>query len=214
MKGTGNVLLLSLLLAGSLAAQEPRPPGPPSGQPDRGPDRNFFLAQTLRAIDSKAGILIDLGRHEAAADELKKVLALDIPKDGPMYEAKVHLVGRLAISLTNVGRKKEAVETIQKLLAEVPKDSVAEAQALLDAGTVYRQAGMPDEALKMFDRAIDLSQKLAAKAPRGPADGGGPPARGFQPGQPPPGGRPGPNAGPRPGGPPPQPTTPPKGDEP
>jgi len=213
VKRPGNVLLVSFLVSGALAAQEPRPQGPPHGQADRGPDRNFFLAQTLRAIDQKAGILIDQGRHEAAADELRKVLAIDIPKDTPMFEAKVHLIGRLAISLTNIGKKKEAVETIQKLLAEVPKDSVAEAQALLDAGTVYRQSGMPDEALKMFDRAIDLSQKLAAKAPRGPADGG-PPARGFHPGQPPSGGRPGPNAGPRPGGPPPQQSAPPKGDEP
>lgn len=170
-----------LLLAAPLLAQEPREQPPP---PSPGPDRVFFQAQILRAIEGKAILYMEQGKQEAALEELKKALAVDIPRDHLMFEANAHLVGMLAITYTNVGKKKEGVETIQKLLQEVPPGSVAEASATLDAGTVYRQAGMPDEALKAFDRAIELSQKLAARPPRGPAGRPMPP--------PPPGRPPGP----------------------
>lgn len=192
-----TLALAALLLAAPLAAQPaprggdgPRPPGDGREGPRRpqGPppemDRVFLYGQAMRAIDEKVSILLEQNKPDAAIEELKKVQSFDVPRDHPMFEGKVHLLGRLAISYTNVGKKKEAVETIQKLLAEVPPDSVAEASAWLDAGTVYKQSGMPEEALKAFDRAIELSQKLAKSAPRGPA------------------GRPMPNG---PGGPPPQP---------
>lgn len=163
------------------------PPGPREGEPPHppGPDRVFFQAQVLRAIEGKATLYMEQEKPEAAIEELKKALPIDIPREHPMFEAKAHLVGMLAIVYTNVGKKKEAVETIQKLLQEVPPGSVAEATATLDAGTVYRQAGMPDEALKAFDRAIELSQKLAARPPRGPAGHPMPPPPGRPPGPPP-----------------------------
>jgi tetratricopeptide (TPR) repeat protein len=137
------------------------------------------MALALRALDEKATLLLDQGKTDAALVEMKRAFDIDIPRDHPAYEMKAQGIGRFAIILTNVGRKKEAIETIQRLLAEVPPGSVAEAAAWLDAGTVYKQSGMPDEALKAFDRSIELAQKLAKT--RGPA--GRPP-------QPPPGGRP------------------------
>jgi tetratricopeptide (TPR) repeat protein len=137
------------------------------------------MALALRALDEKATLLLEQGKTDAALVELKRTFDIDIPRDHPAYELKAQGIGRFAITLTNVGRKKEAVETIQHLLAEVPPGSVAEAAAWLDAGTVYKQSGMPEEALKAFDRSIELAQKLAKT--RGPA--GRPP-------QPPPGGRP------------------------
>lgn len=149
----------------TLAAPSALAQGPP---PPLEHDRVFFLMQSLRAIEAKTSLLLEQGKNEAAIEELKKVAAVEIPKELPLYEAKAHLIGRLAITYTNIGKKKEAVETIQKLLADVQPGSVAEATAYLDAGVVYRQAGMPDEALKAFDRALELSQKLA-KTPRGPA---------------------------------------------
>ena len=153
---------------------EPRGPAGPD-RPRRGPgpppemDRAFLYGQVFRAIDEKATILIEQGKPEAAIEELKKAQGMDVPAQHPIYEAKVHLLGRLAITYSDLGRKKEAVEAIQKLLADVPQGTVAEAKAWLDAGTVYKQVGMTDEALKAFDRAIDLSQKLAKSPPRGPA---------------------------------------------
>jgi tetratricopeptide (TPR) repeat protein len=155
------------------------PPGPPpdGGRPEP-PDR-FPMALALRALDEKATILLEQGKTDAALVELKRAFDVDVPKDHPAYELKAQGIGRLAITLTNVGRKKEAIETIQRLLADVPPGSVAEAAAWLDAGTVYKQSGMPEEALKAFDRSIELAQKLAKT--RGPA--GRPP-------QQPPGGRP------------------------
>ena len=136
-------------------------------------DRGFIYAQMLRAIEAKTSLLIEQGKNDAAIEELKRVEGLDIPKDHPAFEGKVHLMGRLATALSAMGRKKEAVETIQKLLAEVPSGTVSEASALVDAGQVYKNCDMPDEALKAFDRAIELSQKLA-KTARGPAGRQGP----------------------------------------
>ncbi len=178
-------LVAAAFLAPPVSAQGLPPQGPPPhGGPPEGdrsgppPDR-FPMALALRALDEKASLLIEQGKTDAALVELKRAFDVDIPKDHPAYELKAQVVGRFAITLTNVGRKKEAVETIQRLLAEVPPGSVSEAAAWLDAGTVYKQSGMPEEALKAFDRSIELAQKLAKT--RGPA--GRPP-------QPPPGGRP------------------------
>lgn len=169
------------------------PPGPPSDgeRPGPPPDR-FPMALTLRALDEKASLLLEQGKTDAALVEMKRAFDVAIPKDHPAYEIKAQVIGRFAITLTNAGRKKEGVETIQRLLAEVPAGSVAEAAAWLDAGTVYRQSGMPEEALKAFERSIELAQKLAKT--RGPA--GRPPHQ-------PPGGR-----APRPQGQPPRGETP------
>lgn len=166
------VLLAVLIAAGALPARAQEPP------PRTDADRFFFLTLAMRASDEKAGLLLEQGKTDAAIEELRRIVAVDVPKDSPPYDLKVRLIGRLAITLTNVGRPKEAVETIQKLLAEVPAGSPAEASAWLDAGVVYRQAGMPEEALKAFDRAIELSQKLAESGRRPlPGPPGGRPAR-------------------------------------
>lgn len=188
------VFVLSTLAAGTAPAQQ----GPPQGQ--GGPDRGYLYGQILRAIDEKASMLIEQGKGEAAAEEMKRATAIDVPKDHPVFEMKVHLLGRLAITYTNLGRKQEALDTIRKVLADVPPGSVAEANAWLDAGTVYRQSGQPEEALKAFDRAIELSQKLALTAPPpGPRRGMPPNQPGERRAGPPPAGH-NPNGGP--GGPP------------
>ena len=179
-------VVAAAFLAPPVSAQGLGPQGPPphGGAPPEGnrsgpgPDR-FPMALALRALDEKATLLLEQGKTDAALVEMKRAFDVDIPRDHPAYELKAQGIGRFAITLTNVGRKKEAVETIQRLLAEVPPGSVAEAAAWLDAGTVYKQSGMPEEALKAFDRSIELAQKLAKT--RGPA--GRPPP-------PPPGGRP------------------------
>lgn len=176
MKKTALFSVPLLIASLALIAQGP----PPGG--DRGPDQGFLYVQMMRAIEGKADLLIEQGRGEAAIEELKKVQGIDVSKDSPPYEIKVHMLGKLAITLTNYDRRKEAVETIQKLLAEVPPGTPAEATAWLNAGTVYRQSGMPDEALKAFDRAIDLSQKLVRSPgptgrPNPPRAGGRPPQR-------------------------------------
>jgi tetratricopeptide (TPR) repeat protein len=144
----------------------------------------------LRAIEEKSDVLLEEGKTDAAVETLQKVFAVDVPKWHPAFEMKTHLVGKLAVTYAKAGRKKEAVETVQKLLAEVPPDTPAEAAALVDAGAVYRQAGMNDEALKAFDRAIALAEKLAKAAPRGPAGRPMPPPGGRPPGPRPPKGDP------------------------
>jgi tetratricopeptide (TPR) repeat protein len=190
----------AVALTGPLAAQEPRPGLPPQGGPppqrqgqprpggpnDPGgyppfpfPDPGFLAGQTIRALEEKADLLIEQKKTDAAIEEMRRVFSLDVPREGPAFELKAHLVGRLAITLANAGRKKEAVETMQRLLAAVPAGSVAEATAWLDAGVVYRQAGLPDEALKAYERSIELSQKLARL--RGSS---GPPPQ-YPPGRPP-----------------------------
>ena len=175
------VVAACLLLSGTAFAQgAPRggPPGPPpDGERPEPPDR-FPMALQLRALDEKASLLLEQGKTDAALVEMRRAFDVAVPKDHPAYELKAQVIGRFAATLAEAGRKKEAVETMQRLLADVPPGSVAEAAAWLDAGTVYRQCGMPDEALKAFDRSIELAQKLAKT--RGPA--GRPP-------QPPPGGR-------------------------
>ncbi len=163
------VLCVALLLAAGPGAAQgaPRPGGAPAGGPDGPPPDRFPLALAMRAIDEKASLLLEQGKTDAALAEMKRAFALDVPKDGPAYEMKAQLIGRFAVTLAEAGRKKDAVETIQKLLAEAPAGSVAEANAWLDAGSVYRKAGMPEEALKAFDRSLELAQKLAKIRPAG-----------------------------------------------
>ena len=182
MKKTALAALLACLGAAPLNAQAPPPRddrgGPEGRRPDGPPpnDRAFLYGQAMRAIDEKTSILLEQGKTDLAIDELKKVYGFDVPPRHPIYEAKAHLIGRLAITYAGAGKKKEAVETIQRLLSDVPAGTVAEATAWVEAGSVYKQLGMSDEALKAFDRAIDLSQKLAASG-RPPARPGPPPPR-------------------------------------
>ncbi len=175
-----SVPVAILLGTATLFAQEGPPPRP---------DRPFLLAQTLRAIEAKASLLFEERKPDAAIEELKRVFTIDIPKDAPIYEAKAHLIGRLAMAYADEGKKKEALETVQRLLADVMSGTVADASAAFEAGQVYRKCGMPEEALKSFDRAIDISQKLAS-SPR-------PPAGRRPPGPRPPGPHNAPNGGPR-----------------
>jgi tetratricopeptide (TPR) repeat protein len=98
---------------------------------------------------------------------------------------KVRVIGRLAKAYAEAGKKGDALDTVKKLLAEVPTGTPAEAAAWLEAGGVYRKVGMSEEALKAFDRSIELSKKLAKSGwapppfpggPEGPRSGaGGPP---------------------------------------
>jgi len=93
---------------------------------------------------------------------------------------KVHLAGRLALVYAESGRTEDAVKVTQALLASVPPGSVAEATAQLDAGQVYRQLGMTEEALKAFRPGNRAVRQAGASAPwaRGTA---GPPPRGEGP---------------------------------
>jgi tetratricopeptide (TPR) repeat protein len=160
-------------------------------------DALFYRGMALLALDEKAGLLEDAGRTDAAIAELGKVYDFDIPKDHPAYEVKVRLLGKLATLYVSNGRKDEAVETIEGMLADVAKGTPAEAAAWFEAGKTYRAAGMTENALEAFDRAIALSDALAKAAPeRGPRPGGDRPGRGHggspghNPPPPPPGGEP------------------------
>lgn len=174
------------LLPAALAAQPG--PGPmagmgPGGHGRRmmgggpGPDNVFYLAQEVRALDEKVSLLVETGKADAAIAEAKKADAIDIPKDHPAYELKIHLLARPAQIYADTGRKKEALDALAKLGADVPKDGAAEAAYLLDAGRVYRKLKMTDEALKAFDRVIELSDKLAKSARPRPMAGMGPGGR-------------------------------------
>jgi tetratricopeptide (TPR) repeat protein len=189
--------LAFFLAACTFSASAQEPPQPP------GPDRNYFSAQILRAIEAKSDLLIEQGKPDAAIEELRRAQAIELPKGQPIYEMKARLLGRLASLLAERGRKKEALETLQRLLADVEPGSPAEAAAQLEAGQAYRTLGMPDEALKAFDRAIELSQKLAGSARSPGRPGLPPPGRGQPPrGQPPRGeGNPRPPNAPRPNAP-------------
>lgn len=196
-------ILMALLLPAMSAAQQPPPSQPGSGRPP-GPRREgqsppppakdavFFKVQALQATEEKVDLLLEMKRVDAAIEELKKGLAIDIPKDSPAYEMKCHLAGRLAKAYADAGRKAEALDTVKKLLGDVLPGTPAEATAWLEAGSVYKKLKMSDEALKAFDRAIELSKKLAATGwkPAGPPPG---PPGGSRPG--PGGDRPGPGGG-------------------
>ena len=163
----------------------PQPDGPGMGMPpQRGgpggpppPDASSYKGQAMRAIDEKASLLLEGGRTADAIAALRDVYTLEVPTQSPFYELKVRIIGRLARAQADAGQKSEALDTIQRLLAEVQAGTPAEAAAWLDAGEVYRELGMADEALHAFDRSIGLSKKLAATGwtppppagePRGP----------------------------------------------
>jgi tetratricopeptide (TPR) repeat protein len=125
-------------------------------------------------VNEKVELLEQMGKTDAAIAELTRVEAMEVPKGHPVYEVKSHLVARLAVINAEAGKKKPALDTLQRLLGDVPSGSPAEAEAWLAAGTVYKALGMPEEALKAFDRSIELSQKLARSGRRpGPPQGAG-----------------------------------------
>lgn len=170
------------LLPPALAAQPgPGPAGalPRSPDPRSGPDRVFFLAQQVRALDEKVSLLVETGKPDVAIAVAKKAETVDIPRDHPAYELKVHLLARTAQIYADTGRQKEALEALAKVGEDVPKDGPAEAAFLLDAGRVYRRLKMPEEALRAFDRVIELSERLSRQGRRldpGPGGRPGPPS--------------------------------------
>ena len=171
------------------------PQGPPPGETGRPPgDERFFHGLSLMALDEKASVLAEQGKTDAAIRELRKVYAYQLPKDHPVYEVRVRLIGKLAKLLAASGNKEEATKTIEEMLVDVAKDTPAEAAAWFEAGRAYRELGMSDEALKAFDRAIAVSDQLAtrefAKADGPEGRGHGP--RPGRPGERPPGQAPGP----------------------
>ncbi len=183
----------ALLVAAPVLLAQPRPAGAPPGRPlGLGPlpgpegapprERFFFIARELQAVDEKVNLLMQMGKADAAIEELSRVMAIEVPKGHPVYEVKAHLIARLASISAALGRRKPALDTIQRLLADVPPGSPAEAEAWLAAGSVYKTLGMPEDALKAFDRSIELSQNLARSGRRpGPPQGAGgrPPGPAF-----------------------------------
>jgi tetratricopeptide (TPR) repeat protein len=186
--------LAALLVPATLAAQPSPPPnrggpGLGSGGPPRA-DASFFRGLALMALDEKTTMLVDEGKAEAAIQELRKVYDYDLPRNNPVYEVKVRLIGKLARLCATTGKKAEAAKTIKDMLVDVAAGTPAEAAAWFEAGKTYKEAGMSDEALKAFDRSIELANALAK---RGPMPGGVPPGRGPRehrnlPPGPPPGG--------------------------
>ncbi len=191
-------LAVPVIFAGQEAPPQTRPGGPPArrggqgeGMPQMPDPTGFFQAQAMRAMDEKGSLLLEMGKNAEAIQALREVYTLDVSKQSPMYELKVHLIGNLAKAYLAAGQKSQALETMKKVLSEVPAGSPAEAAAWLEAGGVYKKAGMPEEALKAFDRSIELSEKLAVSgwapppppgAPGGPFSGpGGPPSGGERP---------------------------------
>lgn len=199
MKSLIRTTLLVLVLIASVAqAQTPQaapgggsppakaaaqgPPGgggPPQGPP---PDDRFFHGLSLLALDEKASLLAEQGQTDAAIAELRRVYSYELPKDHPVYEVRVRLIGKLAKLLAQSGHKEEATKALQDMLGDVAKGTPAEAAAWFEAGKAYRELKMPDEALKAFDRAIAVSDELARRG-RGPDQGPGGGPRGPRPGR-------------------------------
>lgn len=187
-------LVVTFLIPGMLLAQAAAPPSAPEpGAPPAGPpgpggmsrppmEERFFHGMALMALDEKAGLLVEAGKPEAAIAELRRVYTYDLPKDHPVYEVRVRLVGKLARLLATSGQKDEAIKTVTDLLADVAKGTPSEAAAWFEAGKSYRQLGMTDDALKAFDRAIALSDELSKQSMEHGPPAGGP--KGRRPGGP------------------------------
>ncbi|HNX48815.1 MAG TPA: tetratricopeptide repeat protein [Thermoanaerobaculaceae bacterium] len=145
-------------------------------------EARFFHGMALMALDEKASLLVEAGKPDAAITELRKVYTYDLPKDHPVYEVRVRLVGKLARLLAASDKKDEATRTITEMLADVAKGTPSEAAAWFEAGKTYRELGRIDDALKAFDRAIALSDELSKQSwEHGPPEGG---PRGRRPGGP------------------------------
>jgi tetratricopeptide (TPR) repeat protein len=157
--------LAALAFLPSALAAQPGPP--PAGSLPRSPDgrsfpdRVFYLAQQIRAMDEKVSLLVEAGKPDVAITVAGKAEAVDVPPDHPAYDLKIHLLARAAQIYADTGHRKEALEVLSKVGADVPKGGPAEAAFLLDAGRVYRRLNMPEEALKAFDRVIELSEELS-----------------------------------------------------
>ena len=184
IRASGIVLLVVTCAAGALSAQENRPGPPPQ-------DASFFRGQAMRALNEKVDLLLEQRKTDLAIQELRRVYGFEVAKTQPSYEMKVRLVGRLAELYAATGKRAEALETVKGMLADVTAGTPAEAAAWLEAGTVYRAVAMPDEALKAFDRAIELSDRLAQSGWQPPRREDGRDRREGPPGRQPPGEPPG-----------------------
>ena len=159
---TLSIALLLVTCAAATISAQGNIPGPPPL------DASFFQGQAMRALSEKVDLLLDQKKTDLAVQELRRVYTFDVAKMQPSYEMKVRLIGRLAELYAATGKKTEALDTVKGMLADVSSGTPAEAAACLEAGTVYRALGMPDEALKAFDRAIELSNTLAKSGWRPP----------------------------------------------
>lgn len=120
-------LAASFGLRGQEAPPQGKPPGgpPPHGAPGGGmppaPDpAGFFQAQAMRAMDEKGSLLLEMGKPAEAVLALKDVYTLDVSRESPMFELRVHVIGSLAKAYLASGQKAQAIDTLKKALAEVP----------------------------------------------------------------------------------------------
>ena len=102
----------------------------------------------LFRLDDRADVLIDLGRLEAALDELEQAADLD-PTD-------VGLVGERVWLLCRLGRNEEALAESTRAVASGRGTSDELAGVLVNRALALSHLGRLDEALADYDRALSV----------------------------------------------------------
>jgi TolA-binding protein len=141
-------------------------------------ERPFSSATRERALFEEARTLFHMGSL-AEADSLFKQVAQQFPKGLHVNDAlelsilvntnsgdddAVARYADAALSL-RTGNPEAAVETLDALVAERPDGAIVD-ESLLLLGRAHREAGRPDRALAVLQRAVDEAQvmDLAADA--------------------------------------------------
>ena len=162
----------------------------PSGCTPRGEmatqdESTTALLGSVRALHHQADVYEQSGDFAHAADSVRRVLALPLPRTLPEYEdVRADAYGRLAELALRGGNADDALALTDTGLGEATRESVLRARLLMvrgqclgaladrdrTRGDTAGAARRREEAIEVLERSIAMNQRILARA----LDGGAP----------------------------------------
>ena len=143
------------------------------------------LLGSVRALHQQADVYEHAGEFPRAAEAVRRVLALPLPRELPEYEdVRADAYGRLAELSLRAGSPDDALSHTDTGLAETTRESVLRARLLMvrgqclgalaerdrERGDTAGAARRREEAIQVLERSIGMNQRILARA----LDGGAP----------------------------------------
>lgn len=160
MNGKTFLEILSGLLLAVLASSVPLlADDGPEDEEDAREERTELLHQIAEAHFEKAAILEESGRVDAAIEELRRIETLPFPDEEDVEEQLFEVNVFMAELYLEAERFKEAETLLNGALKRFSDPPSRSVQLHTLMGYALREQGRGEEALKHFDRAIDLGRK-------------------------------------------------------
>lgn len=179
MRWARATLLGLMLLAGAAGGCAQR------GELSTQDEGTTALLGAVRALHHQADVFEHAGDLERAADAVRRVLALPVPRALPEYEdIRADAYGRLAEISLRRNAPDDALSLTETGLSEATRESVLRARLLMVRGQCLgaladrdRERGdrasetrRRDEAIQVLEQSIAMNQRILARA----LDGGAP----------------------------------------